>query len=224
MTKIQPAAKIYLSKNRVIAQTDTTLTISSQFFDRASSTIICDLKEVQIKAQSNWTLTTQTNSSYFLLPLVGGIELKEMHKDSFFVLNGQLFQYQNAQAEQLTFINPYDQNDIRFLLIEVKGNNKDLTANYTSNLPVAVAKNQLLTVTSNKIKLGFGQYEGRVEEVYRTKETSLLLGYVIQGAFEFQNRLLESGDGISLWRAKEIEWEALSNNALLLLLEIACSS
>lgn len=38
-----------------------------------------------------------------------------------------------------------------------------------------------------------------------------------------QNRLLEARDGLGLWNVDEIEFEALSNEAVLLILEITAT-
>jgi len=43
---------------------------------------------------------------------------------------------------------------------------------------------------------------------------------VINGAFEFQNRLLETRDSILLRDIKILEFEALSENALIIFFEI----
>lgn len=221
MANPSPAARIYLANKRKTTQTDSALMKTTHFFDSTSSAIICSVQDIQLVAQKSWTLETQANHIYFLLPLVGGIELQENSKDSFFVLNGQLFQYQNGQAGTLTFINPYDQNDLRFLLLSIKQEELGLPVNHTINLPIGQQKNQLLTITANQVKLGFGQYDGRAETTYHAPQSALLLGYAVQGAFEFENRLLESGDGVSLWNTTEIEWEALSNNALLMFVELS---
>jgi hypothetical protein len=44
--------------------------------------------------------------------------------------------------------------------------------------------------------------------------------YVIEGAVEFQNRLLEQRDGLALYSVTTSEFEALSNDAILLVLEV----
>jgi quercetin 2,3-dioxygenase len=46
----------------------------------------------------------------------------------------------------------------------------------------------------------------------------LFAGFVLQGAFEAEGRLLHERGGLALWDAGEIEIEALSNNAILLLI------
>ncbi len=50
---------------------------------------------------------------------------------------------------------------------------------------------------------------------------TLLYFFVIQGAFEVANRLLEARDGLGLWSVKEVELEALSNEAIVLVLQFA---
>lgn len=46
------------------------------------------------------------------------------------------------------------------------------------------------------------------------------MAFVLQGTFEVENRLLEAKDGLALWNTANIELEALSNEAILLLLEV----
>ena len=72
-----------------------------------------------------------------------------------------------------------------------------------------------------KIPNFIGLYEGRKEQEYtlHTKGSSIF-GMVINGAFEFQNRLLEARDAILLNEIETLEFEALSENALLIFLEI----
>ena len=43
---------------------------------------------------------------------------------------------------------------------------------------------------------------------------------MIQGAFEVQHRLLKSRDALALWNVVEVEIEALSNEAIIVLIEM----
>jgi hypothetical protein len=43
---------------------------------------------------------------------------------------------------------------------------------------------------------------------------------LLAGVFELEDRLLHKKDGLALWAAVEAELEALSNNALVLVLEL----
>ena len=74
---------------------------------------------------------------------------------------------------------------------------------------------------STNIRGFIGQFDGREEAVYTLKDPKNgAFIFVIEGAFEVQNRLLESRDSLALWSVGNLELEALSNNALILLLEI----
>jgi hypothetical protein len=66
-----------------------------------------------------------------------------------------------------------------------------------------------------------GVYKGRTKANYTLKrpENGVFI-YVIDGAFEVEDRLMEFRDGLALWDTPEIEFESLSDNAVLLLLEV----
>ena len=62
---------------------------------------------------------------------------------------------------------------------------------------------------------------GREDGVYSLKNPQNgVFVFVIEGAFEVQNRLLEPRDGLAISAVEAIEFEALSNNAIILFLEI----
>lgn len=66
-----------------------------------------------------------------------------------------------------------------------------------------------------------GKYDGRRDDIYRlSNEAAGVFVFVIEGAFEVQNRLLHPRDGLVLWDLAEVEFEALSNEAMLMLIEV----
>ena len=66
-----------------------------------------------------------------------------------------------------------------------------------------------------------GLFDGRKEHTYQLSNIeNSIFGMVINGAFEFQNRLMETRDAIILHNPQTLEFEALSENALILLFEI----
>jgi hypothetical protein len=65
-----------------------------------------------------------------------------------------------------------------------------------------------------------GKFDGRKEGTHIVTDAGKgIFVFVIEGAFEVQNRLLQLRDGLALWNTASIEFEALSNDAILLLLE-----
>ena len=83
-------------------------------------------------------------------------------------------------------------------------------------------KNKLISLFKNNTAAAFiAQFDGRKELHYQLKnKQNGIFVYIINGAFEFENRLLESGDALSLKETEDVEWESLSENAMLLLIEI----
>lgn len=83
-------------------------------------------------------------------------------------------------------------------------------------------KNQLIPLFEIAKAFGFIEiYEARKEGFYSLKNNSnSVFVFVINDAFEIENWLLESKEGLSLFGINSLEWEALSKNALLIVLEI----
>ena len=121
-------------------------------------------------------------------------------------------------------------NWLIFLQIWIKHNDtlpfiskKDIIAFNLEN------KNQLLSIQTpliypfgSKNAFFIGQYGGREEDEYVLKNFSnSVFVFVVEGAFEVANRLLETRDGMALSRIETVEFEALSHDAILLLLEIS---
>ena len=69
-------------------------------------------------------------------------------------------------------------------------------------------------------RFSLGRFMGRQETVYRVTPGSTLFAFVIAGVFELEGRLLHEKDGLALWNATAVELEALSNHALVLVLEL----
>ena len=93
---------------------------------------------------------------------------------------------------------------------------------------LATQPNQLVALTPVLGEAGslpfaarLGRFAGRAEAVYRVSQPeSGLFVFVLAGAFEVEGRLLHEKDGLALWHTSEFELEALSNDALVLVLEL----
>lgn len=65
-----------------------------------------------------------------------------------------------------------------------------------------------------------GIYQGRVKGNYALKDPSHgVFVYVINGAFEVEDRLMEYRDGLSLWNTNAVGFESLSESGILLVIE-----
>jgi redox-sensitive bicupin YhaK (pirin superfamily) len=81
---------------------------------------------------------------------------------------------------------------------------------------------QVPATLSLPFALSLGRFMGRQEAVYNlAQHKNQLVAFVLAGAFELEGRLLHEKDGLALWDTEHIELEALSNHAIVLLLELA---
>ena len=75
--------------------------------------------------------------------------------------------------------------------------------------------------SSFPFSISIGKFDGRGETTYRVKNKDAgLFVFVLEGAFEVQGTLLHARDGLALWETDEVEMEALSNDAIILLVEL----
>jgi redox-sensitive bicupin YhaK (pirin superfamily) len=99
---------------------------------------------------------------------------------------------------------------------------QELRENELRELVSVRRQNQPLTQPNLPFILSIGRFMGRQEAVYKLAHAdNQLLAFVLAGAFELESRLLHAKDALGLWNVAGIELEALSNHAVLLLLELA---
>lgn len=71
------------------------------------------------------------------------------------------------------------------------------------------------------LSVSIGRFAGRQEAVYHVQTPdSGLFTFVLAGAFEIEGRLMHEKDGLALWDIAEFELEALSNDAVVVVLEL----
>jgi len=169
----------------------------------------------------------EENTDILILPLVGGVIFRDSFGNESTIGTEQIgiFSGEKGNAYQLT--NPYKKELVNYLQIWIKGSEKfkpgsaqrDFDSSIRSTL-IPIFGDAGLAVHSQTS--GFiGIYEGRREGTYQMKHPENgLFAFVISGAFEFDNRLMETRDALAIVNAETIEFEALSENAMLLLMEI----
>ncbi|MBB6499042.1 hypothetical protein [Pedobacter cryoconitis] len=70
------------------------------------------------------------------------------------------------------------------------------------------------------LSLSIGRFAGRTEVSYQMKNKELrFFAFAVAGAFEVEGRLLHPRDGLMLWNVDVVEIEALSNDAVLVVME-----
>ncbi len=137
---------------------------------------------------------------------------------------GQVLAVPVAPGFAYRLTNPYPADWINLLWIEIVGENLPQADAQLFNFDLEHTANTLSpAITGDKlpINLHIGRFDGRREALYHVKPDNQLFAFVLGGAFELQNRLLHERDGLALWSTDTVEPEALSNDAVLLLLELS---
>lgn len=186
------------------------------------------LNDEILMPECSYTLRIEARCQVILLPVVGAIEFERKGREPQFVNSGEVLFFIATPDETYTITNPYPDEAVNYLQIRT-GNNPLLSTpmsltGITTQFDLSEA-NVLLPVggyDGSSAHLFIGQYNGREEGIFTTWNAGhSAFVFIIEGAFEVQNRLLERRDGLALRNAEEIEFEALSNGAIILVIDVA---
>lgn len=184
------------------------------------------LNDESLSPKESITYTYEEDAHIVLLPIAGALNHSNGSQSGDLIRSEQIKTLEVKKGTSYTFNNPFEEDWINYLHMGFK-------MNVPFSEQQATLKNIGFKKMNELVSLGFnaqmqsnptgyiGIYEGRSEEIYKIKKAGNgVFVYIIKGAFEVQGRLMEYRDGLSLWDTEEIEFEALSNNAIIMLLEI----
>jgi hypothetical protein len=185
------------------------------------------LNEELLAGGATLALPVAEAAHVLLLPLTGVVEV--------LLPSGELLPVEIEQVQVLTLPvgstlhlqNPFDKDVICFVHVWLRADEASaMTATPAVEFSAEAIANQLAPLLPLGVPLPFsaslGRFAGRHEGTYVVPPGRLFFAFVLAGAFEAEGRLLHEKDGLALWDAPApVEIEALSNDALLLVLEIA---
>lgn len=177
-----------------------------------------------LSPQESITYKHDENAFVLILPIAGALNYSDKTSKEEFIKSDQLLLMKVEKESSYTLHNVFKKDWVNYLHIGFKVNIISPKHIFT-HLEIALKKtNEPFGFEFPEVDQLAGSialYQGRYADTYTlTKTNSAVFVYVISGAFEVQGRLLEQRDGLCLWDTKEIEFEALSNNAIILILEI----
>jgi quercetin 2,3-dioxygenase len=164
-------------------------------------------------------MTTETNADILLLPINGGFDYKDTDTAAF-VVAGQMLHLAATTNKTYQISNPYEKETISFFQIWITNNTPAFNPKINLIDFDLQQKNTLLSLISTQnTSVYIGRYDGRAEGYFTPQDNkNYVFVFVIAGAFEVQNRLLQPRDGLCLENVKTIDFEALSNDAVLLII------
>lgn len=223
---IQHEAKIFLSAQRPKTELSWFRSFHSFNYADLYKQPIGSLKVLNdntLSAGKGLKTQIEKSTEVLIIPLVGGVEFKNSTGYHDFLETGKVQIFLAQAGTEYEVFNPYETELINYL--EVLIEKEQVIETSTTSAIIDTEKcNELLLIfysPQQDALVSFGKYWGREEGVYqRHFGKSSMYFFVIEGAFEIDNKLMEARDGLAIFDAEEIEFEALSNNAMFLIFEI----
>ena len=192
------------------------------------------LNEETLAGGHEVALPVAQDSYVVVLPVTGAVAYSTAGSASGSVEVGAVLTIAAPAGTLLRLRNPYEGELISCLHLWVQAA-AQLTAPATGTTTAfgELRENELLVLAGTRLQdqapvglglpfmLSLGRFMGRQEAVYNlAQHENQLMAFVLAGAFELEGRLLHEKDGLALWDTGHIELEALSNHAIVLLLEL----
>lgn len=180
--------------------------------DEASITI----SEITILPGEKLDLGTKSPSLQLIIPVVGELKLES----GLFLETGEVWSKFIPKKMSLSLENPFDKDPVHFIRIEVPTQN--FYSERTFDFDLEDIANKVFTIAEFKngdesFRLSLGNLQGRTDHEFQTYGSSFSMA--VTGVFEFQNCLLEQGDALSINQSGMLEMEALTTEAMILILE-----
>ncbi|MBC6992520.1 hypothetical protein [Hymenobacter sp. BT491] len=234
----QTPGKIFLADQRGLTETAQFRRYSTFNFGRyehehkvAFGSLDAVNEEILAGAQSI-ALPVEQASYVLIIPITGAVIASSLQGEPTTVEVEEI-QIRTVPAYSVLYLtNPYETELISFLHIWIKAGPQVKDAvNQIVPFSAQAINNQLAAVIAAGMQrptepplpfaVSLGRFAGRREATYLLQSSrSRFFAFVVAGAFEAEGRLLHEHDGLALWEVEEVELEALSNDALVLVLEL----
>jgi quercetin 2,3-dioxygenase len=188
------------------------------------------MNEESLKGDEAVSQENGEDSFVIVIPMIGEVIVQAGHEPATLVDVEEVMVHFIPKGVVLNIINPYEYEAISFLQIRIKADFKsDIVKSHLFSYSFGQLRNKAAEIAGPEVelftplpfKISMGRFGGRIEEVYQPRSTnSLLFAQVLSGAFEFEGRLMHEKDSIALWQTDEVEFEALGNNSLVLMIEM----
>ncbi|WP_236974868.1 hypothetical protein [Membranihabitans maritimus] len=211
---VNQEATIFLSQLKRVDQCDGLIKMQGFAID-AGGTSLQEFNDCVLEPNAYFCNPFDGEYDRAFMPLIGGLEMSGPDGKTLEINPGKIFagsvrapisKIHNPQGERVNFL--------EFVFTPGTGWIRD-----GCELEFEMEINKLvpLAITGEKCKAWLGQYKGREQDyLFVDGCHKRILVYVIDGVFEVQDRLLHARDGLELCGFTTIEFEALSENSIIL--------
>ncbi|RXK59726.1 hypothetical protein ESA94_11740 [Lacibacter luteus] len=228
---VQSTAKIFLSDAHAV--NETAMFRNSSVFNygdeqnenRTAFGQLYLLNDYTIDGACSVSVEVEANSFVVVLPVVGAVEYKNGTNKEKLVIAGQTLMLEKTAATSFTLTNIFEDALVNIAVMAFKTKEEyQLPSGFIYTYDVNERPNGLVRALTGRyelpVQLHVGKFEGRGETAYTvSKESNRVFVFVLTGAFEVEGRLLHARDGLALENIDVLEMEALSNDALIAVVE-----
>lgn len=227
----QSTAKIFLSDTHALTETNawrnSALFSSAKNFNENRQPFgqLYLLNDYTLDGAGVVTVAVEANSFVVVLPVVGAVEYKNADNNEKLIIAGQTLMLEKTAATSFTLTNIFEEALVNVVVIAFKTNEEyQLPSGFIYSYDVTERPNGLVRTLTGRYELPatvcVGKFGGRAETTYSlSNEQKRVFVFVLTGAFEVEGRLLHARDGLALEGLDAIEMEALSNDALVAVVE-----
>lgn len=226
---MEQEAKIFLSEERGVTQSEWMRSYNTFNFGNYKARYktpvdkLYVLNDDTLAAEKSMRMNIEEDTLFMLLPVAGAVEYKDSKGNEHNVTTGKMLVNGLSSNDHYGITNPYPNALINFLQIWIKQEKSSISlrpgekAIDINNHKNEFVKQQLTADTTIHI----GKFSGRNKAIIDlANKKSTCFAFVIEGAFELEERLLHARDGLALWNTTSIDMEALSNDAIMLVIEM----
>lgn len=186
---------------------------------------LCACDDVTLTGGSSNVYTVAEDTVVILIPVVGAIRYKVTTNKTGEAEAGEVDILALPKGATINVSNPYPDDRINFIFIQVNEPTIDGSSGFVNKVAfdLGAGKNKLIELFSEALGVTayIGKFDGRCEgNLIFEKSSNHVFGFVIEGVFEVQNRLLQYRDGLALRNVTGVDFEALSPDAIIFLLAI----
>jgi hypothetical protein len=183
------------------------------------------LDDEELTASGAVTYHEPKGSYLLLLPITGDLQLEQEAAAAELITVGNLKLIRLTEDTTIKLSNLYPKDNISYLRLLITADELDhYPGQSTVAFDLAANEDKLLQISPAALPftVKIGRYKGRQEDICTIQPAAKgVFIFVIAGAFEIENRLLQMRDGLLLTGAATIEFEALSEGAVLLMIELS---
>ncbi|AWI25116.1 pirin family protein [Flavobacterium pallidum] len=178
--------------------------------------------EETLSAGESVTMTIRENTDILLLPLLGSIDYMDTLGNQGIINTEEIRIFSAQKNMAFDLVNPYEGEPINYLQIWISNKREDFAPFSFQHKFDFSTRNQLMPLyESSFASCRMGIYGRRNEGNYTMADKQNgLFAFVISGTFEFDGRILEHRDSVSTWKINRVSFRALSENAVILLIEV----